>query len=378
MKSNVSISTSYFVLLGLLGAMGPYLTKEFESKDLAFFSLFLSMPALVGLLVTPLWGMLADRYPSTRLWMGMASILVFIGVMGLMTVEGHLLYACMFVYALGRAPLSPLLDAIALDVAKEKYGNLRLWGSIGFMVIMVLCSIIDENFGVSPLYIAMLLSLLLFVLVLRLPTSKRPPSEKILDVVPELMRHRELVCLLFVAALHFSSHAANTSYLALYIESLHSSTLWTGAAITGGIVVEVLVLAFSATLLVRYTPQRLFLAAALLSLFRWVMMYFAMSGVWVFFCQLTHGLTFGLFWIAVVSWVEQITPSGLKNTGQSLLGASVGGIGVALGIFLATQVLEYSVLRDIYILNIVLSFVTLLALGYTWHLSSNNENQPSS
>lgn len=378
MRAHASISVSYFILLGLLGAMGPYLTKEFESRDLAYFSLFLSMPALVGLFVTPLWGMLADRYPNTRLWMGMAAILVFLGIAGLMTAEGGILYACMFLYALGRAPLSPLLDAIALHVAQEKYGSLRLWGSIGFMVIMVLCSWMDEHMAVSPLYIAVVLSLLLFVLVLRLPRTQRPPSEKIWSALPEVIRNRELVLLLLVAALHFSSHAANTSYLALYIESLLSSTLWTGAAITGGIVVEVAVLAFSSKLLGRYSPQELFFSAAVLSFLRWVMMYYATSGFWVFFCQLTHGLTFGLFWIAVVSWIEKITPPSLKNTGQSLLGASVGGIGVALGLFLATQVVEYSVLRDIYILNIFLSFVTLLALGYTWRLSSTNENQHSS
>ena len=40
----------------------------------------------------------------------------------------------------------------------------------------------------------------------------------------------------------------------------------------------------------------------------------------------------------------------------------MGGVGVALGIFLATQVVESSMLRDIYVLNISLGFLTLLAL----------------
>ena len=31
------------------------------------------MPALVELFVTPLWGMLADRFPNIRLWMGLAT-----------------------------------------------------------------------------------------------------------------------------------------------------------------------------------------------------------------------------------------------------------------------------------------------------------------
>ena len=375
MKPRIAISTSYFVLLGLLGAMGPYLTKEFESKNLEYFSLFLSMPALVGLFVTPMWGMLADRFPNIRLWMSLATMCVIGGVIGLMNVHGPLLYACMFLYALGRAPLSPLLDAITLDVVKKDYGSLRLWGSIGFTIIMVLCSFLDEKVGVSPLYVALVLGGMLLVLVSQLPTPQRVQSENIFAQLPAVLQNRELVWLLIASALHFSSHAANTSYLAMYIESLNSSTLWTGAAITGGIVVEVLVLAYSSKLLVRYSPQRLFVMAAVLAFLRWVLMYFALSGWWVFFCQLSHGLTFGLFWIAVVSWIEKITPVDLKNTGQSLLGASVGGVGVALGIFLATRVVESYVLRDIYVLNIGLGFLTLLALGYTWRLSLRDEQE---
>ena len=374
MKPRFAISTSYFVLLGLLGAMGPYLTKEFESKGLEYFSLFLSMPALVGLFVTPIWGMLADRFPNIRLWMGVATLLVMTGVCGLLSFSGDVLYACMFIYALGRAPLSPLLDAITLDVVQKDYGSLRLWGSIGFTVIMVICSILDENIGVSPLYVALLLGIAFLFLVFQLPNSKKIQSENILAQLPQILKNKELVFLLIASALHFSSHAANTSYLAMYIESLNSSTLWTGAAITGGIVVEVLVLAFSSRLLSIYSPQRLFVVAAVLAFIRWVLMYFALSGLWVFFCQLSHGLTFGLFWIAVVSWIEGITPSNLKNTGQSLLGASVGGVGVALGIFLATSVVEATSIQDIFVLNSVLGSLTLLALVYTCRLSSKNVN----
>ncbi|MAA79318.1 MAG: hypothetical protein CL916_08660 [Deltaproteobacteria bacterium] len=377
MKPRGAIATSYFVLLGLLGAMGPYLTKEFESRDLEYFSLFLSMPALVGLFVTPIWGMMADLFPNIRLWMGLATVLVIGGVMGLINVQGPAIYACMFLYALGRAPLSPLLDAITLEIVQKDYGSLRLWGSIGFTVIMVICSLLDENLGLSSLYIALALGGFLLLLVFQLPIPQRVQSENIFSQLPVVLQNRELVCLLLASALHFSSHAANTSYLAMYIESLNASTLWTGAAITGGIVVEVLVLAYSSKLLVRYSPHFLFMVAAFIAFFRWILMYFALSGWWVFLCQLSHGLTFGLFWIAVVSWIERISPAELKNTGQSLLGASVGGVGVALGIFLATRVVESSGLRDIYVLNIFFGFLTLLALGYTWRLSSRNEQQHS-
>lgn len=199
-----------------------------------------------------------------------------------------------------------------------------------------------------------------------------------LQSLPVMIRQKELMLLLGISALHFASHAANITYLAMYIESLSSSTLWTGGAISAGIVVEVGVLATSAFFYRHFSLGQLFVAAAGTALVRWVAMYFATGGLWVLLCQCSHGLSFGLFWIAVVPWVERLSPSNLKNTGQALLSAAVGGIGVGMGIYVGTQVFEAYSIRDIYILNSILSFCTLLSLWYLCRPSSTSAPMHSS
>ena len=378
MRSVYSISCTYFLLLGMLGAMGPYLTKEMDGRSVANLSLLLSMPALIGLVVTPIWGLLADRYSRVRMWMVLAVVLILIGLCGLIVADGWVLYGAMFLYALGRAPLSPFLDAMALHVAKNKYGQLRLWGSIGFMVVLAGCAFLDDIQGASALYVALALGVLLLGTIFSLPTSVTLSSSNILESIPVLLRQRKLMLLLVISAMHFASHAANTSYLAMFIESTGGSTLWTGAAIAAGIVVEIGVLATSTFFYRRCTHFQLFMAAAGISLLRWIAMYFASGGLWITICQSSHGLTFGLFWIAVVPWVETLSPSNLKNTGQSLLGAAVGGIGVGLGIYIGTHIFEAFSLRDIYIFNSFLSLSTLLALWFLCRPSSTNAPMPSS
>lgn len=378
MRTVYSISCTYFLLLGMLGAMGPYLTKEMDGRSVANLSLLLSMPALIGLLVTPVWGVLADRYSRVRMWMVLAVLFILIGLCGLIVADGWVLYGAMFLYALGRAPLSPFLDAMALHVAKNKYGQLRLWGSIGFMVVLAGCAFLDDRQELSALYVALILGLVLLVTLFSLPRSVTLSSSNILESLPVFVRQRELMLLLAIAAMHFASHAANTSYLAMYIESTGASTLWTGAAISAGIVVEIVVLATSAFFYRRFTLFQLFVVAAGIALLRWVAMYFASGGLWITICQSTHGLTFGLFWIAVVPWVETLSPANLKNTGQALLSAAVGGIGVGLGVYIGTHIFEAFSLRDIYIFNSFLSLSTLLALWFLCRPSSTNVPTPSS
>jgi len=56
--------------------------------------------------------------------------------------------------------------------------------------------------------------------------------------------------------------------------------------------------------------------------------------------QASHGLSFGLFWLAAIHLVKEHTPEEARATGQSLLAASVGGIGASIGVYVASMIVE--------------------------------------
>jgi len=259
----------------------------------------------------------------------------------------------MFLFALGRGPVSPFLDSIAVSRSREGYGRLRLWGSIGFMVTIGFCSILERFFSVSTLYVAFFLSFPMLAISGKLSDTKKDSSVDIKQALEQLFRNRELFLLLLAGALHFSAHASNGAFLAIYIEYLKEDTLWTGLAISAGIAVEILILAQAKSLYRRISSPHLFLIAAVVAVIRWIAMYFADSGFWVLICQASHGLTFGFFWLSIVAWVDQISPVELKKTGQSLIGASVGGFGVGGGVYFGEMVFDYFSVRHIYFFNLI-------------------------
>ena len=78
-----------------------------------------------------------------------------------------------------------------------------------------------------------------------------------------------------------------------------------------------------------------------------------------------HGVTFGVFWLAVVRLVNGITPRDLSATGQSLLSTAVGGVGAVVGMYGAGWMVERYSTTDFYAVSIgVAAIATLCSLGF--------------
>ncbi|XP_045109294.1 major facilitator superfamily domain-containing protein 6-A-like [Portunus trituberculatus] len=63
-------------------------------------------------------------------------------------------------------------------------------------------------------------------------------------------------------------------------------------------------------------------------------LYYAISNPWVFLpVELLNGFTFGIFYATMTSYASQVAPPGMQATLQGIVGASFEGIGVAMGGF---------------------------------------------
>ena len=165
---------------------------------------------------------------------------------------------------------------------------------------------------------------------------------------------------LFAAALHFGAHAASGTFLAIHIQSLGIETIWTGISISAGVSLEILLLAKSRTIMNRFSATTLFLSATMLANLRWIGMHYADSGWEIMLCQLSHGITFGLFWIAAISIVSERSPASAPATGQGLLAAAVGGVGSGGGVWLADLAVRVESTRLIYVSAAVAAWLASL------------------
>ena len=99
----------------------------------------------------------------------------------------------------------------------------------------------------------------------------------------------------------------------------------------------------------KYAATSLFLTATVVACFRWVGMHYADTGMEILICQLSHGITFGLFWLAAISIVSERSPRSAPATGQGLLAAAVGGVGSGGGVWLADLAVSFESTQLIYV-----------------------------
>ena len=103
--------------------------------------------------------------------------------------------------------------------------------------------------------------------------------------------------------------------------------------------------------------------ASALAVPRWIVTGASSSGLVLIICQASHGITFGLFWIAAVTLVAQHAPKNAEASAQGLLSAAVGGFGAGIGSLASAWIVEQSSTQMMFWTAAVVSLLaTLMAL----------------
>jgi len=342
----------YLLSFSVFASVGPYLTQELNDRNVSNLGLILALPYLFGLLISPLWAIASDLFQAWGAVLKIASAFSLCGIYILAFLDIRYALLGMAVHALGRCTFAPLIDSLALRSVNgdaKEYGKLRLWGSLGFMLGILFLSATKQWFQWSALTFGAVVSAFFFVVVLFLPPSEQLKTIDYKKALKVIITDKIMGLTLLAAALHFGAHAASGTFLAIHIDSLQIETIWTGVSIAAGVSLEIILLAKSRQIMNHFSATSLFLTATIVACARWIGMHFADTGWEILLCQLTHGVTFGLFWIAAISIVSDRSPDRAPATGQGLLAAAVGGIGSGGGVWLADLAVRLQSTRLIYV-----------------------------
>ncbi|MDG1480176.1 MAG: MFS transporter [Myxococcota bacterium] len=359
------IAALYFASFSVLGAVMPYLALDLKSRGLSGWQLAIAMGMLpLGRLVAgPAWSMLADRLQIHGSVLRIATMLAAAGLMGTSMVLGWWASAALLVLSIGRAPMAPVVDGMALAVLGDdrgSYGRLRRWGSIGFLVSVACVPLLVEHLALGQLTPGIVLAVLTALLTWVLPSPPPSPKRSILPALRVLSRNRSLRWILAASALHFSAHVAATSFLAVHMDALSLASWWAGVALAVGVTVEIGVMSSAGWLLSRFSAERVFLFATALAVVRWLLTSMVDTGPALVACQSLHGITFGAFWISGVALVADRAPKAVATSAQGLLAAAVGGVGSMIGLVGASRVVELMETRWLFICGAGVGSLALL------------------
>jgi MFS transporter, PPP family, 3-phenylpropionic acid transporter len=119
-----------------------------------------AIPAAVTIVGSPAWGLLADRIGDVRAPIVAAAALAL--AVALLLAQGPpiaFLFPGVGMLAVGTSAMAPLLDARtvgALGAARDRYGQARAFGSLGFIVVSIAVGVLVAAHGPRALFAAFL------------------------------------------------------------------------------------------------------------------------------------------------------------------------------------------------------------------------------
>ncbi|MCB9778596.1 MAG: MFS transporter [Alphaproteobacteria bacterium] len=336
------LSLVYLFVIGGTGAWGPFLGLHLEraGHSGAWIGALLALIPLTRILSAPLWAALADRFRRgatlLRLATGLSTLAAVVVTLDRFGTPG--LAVALVAFAFLRAPIGPLLDSAAVQqlVAgggdARDYGRLRLWGSVGFMALAGLASVLvaDADSGRPALWLAVGTWVLATLLTFVMPGPPTAAPAPVLPALRALARAPFLAPLMVGLTLHGAGLAVYDMLLPMHMDGLGLGGGWTGAALGMGIAAEIAIMAVGGRLLQRAPPGPLLVLAALVGAVRWALLAVVTTPWLVVALQASHGIVFGVFWVAGVELMRTQAPAEVRNSAQSLLMISAYGVGSLL------------------------------------------------
>ena len=257
---------------------------------------------------------------------------------------------------MGMSLILPYIEVIALSlIGKESYGRVRLFGSIGFILVaLLLVKFLDTpTTALIFLLIVVAATLLFGYTIAHLDNKKIAEPESIEGKHLSILAHWPLWLGLMLMQVSFGPFY---NFFTIY-ETAHGISLQTTIYLWSfGVIAEIVLFYFQGPLL-KHNLLRLLEFSLLLTIVRWLLTYgFAENLPILYFAQSLHAFSFALFHTAAISYLYALY-SERKLAQQFFFGISYG-LGGFIGAITAGYIYELWPAQ----LFLYAAFIALLAL----------------
>lgn len=328
----------YLFYYAALGALVPYwsLYLHGEGYSAAQIGLLMALPLVSRVVAPNVWGWLADRQRDPMSVVRLAAVsaaLVFCGVF-----IAHSLLALAMVMVgftfFWHASL-PQLEAATLTVLGTDYGRVRLWGSVGFIVVVLgLGALLDHvTLDWIPRTLAILLAgIAVFSFLVKRPVIGEPAPLR-LAFLRRVWRPRVILFLL-ACFLMQASHGPYYTFFSIDLVQHGYSKTAIGALWAFAVLCEIAVFVWGRHLYDRVDLRTLFLCSFAAAVVRWTALSLFIDDPWVVvLAQTLHAATFGLYHGSAIQMAYRHFRGPYRNRGQALYGSAAGAGGAVGSLF---------------------------------------------
>lgn len=330
----------YFWYFAFIGAFLPYFALYLQSIGLSAgrIAVLMSLGQFMRLVAPLLWSWLADsggRRVQVVVASAAASLASFSVVFLTQDFVGLLIgMAVMHFFWSASLPLVEALTLGHLAAHPERYGRIRVWGSVGFIVAVLGVGLLLDAAPIrSQLWVSWVLLLGSLVSALTLTEVKAHAGAAAKPIV-QILRQRKVVFLLGAGMLMSAAHGALYVFYSIHLVAQGYGKTLVGLLWTLGVVAEIFVFLLMPRISRRVSLRHILLGCFALAVLRFLLIGWTVEFIALLvFAQLLHGASFGAHHAATMAALNKWFAASQQARAQALYGSvayGAGGLGGAL------------------------------------------------
>ncbi|OOZ17988.1 MFS transporter [Solemya velum gill symbiont] len=337
------LSAFYFFYFSALGVLAPFWALYLKDSGYTAIQIgeLMAIPMATKMIAPFVWGVIADHTNKRMQIVRSGALAAFLTFLLVFWVSGFWpLAIAMTLFSFFWNAVLPQVEAVTfrhLDQESAMYSRVRVWGSIGFIAMVVgVGYLIDHHGSRVILYTLAVLYAGIWVATQLVP-EESTPAEHEHQHQPRsffsLLKSPPILTFVAACFLMQFSHGAYYTFYTIYMQGFGYSETLIGEMWALGVIAEVvLYIFFMHKLLERFGARTLLIASLAIAGLRWLLIgHFGDSLAILLFAQLLHAATFGSFHAAAIHYVHHAFTHKLQGRGQALYSSISFGAGGAAG-----------------------------------------------
>ena len=333
------LSAYYFAYFAFIGVYSPYFGLYLQSLSFSAWDigLLMSQVQLTRVFGPYLWGLFADRSGQRLLIVRLSGVAALIAFSAFFFIGrfGAVMLA-MAVFSIFWAASLPLVEALTFDHLRDNpahYSRIRLWGSVGFIVVVMgVGALLDQQPMIAVLWIGAAALVCIVLSSLRLPEALPHAPVGAAAALGEVLRQPRVRALLAACFAMAAAHGAFNIFYAIFLAAHGYSKSMVGALFSLGVLAEIVVFFYMSRAMRRFSLRTILLTCFAVAVLRFALLGWGVDSLALMVAtQLMHGLTFGAFHSAAISAINRWFSGPTRSRGQALYSSLSFGAGGLVG-----------------------------------------------
>jgi PPP family 3-phenylpropionic acid transporter len=333
------IAGFYFFYFAFVGMFSPYWSLYLKSISFTAveIAVLMSVQPVMRMVAPSVWGWLADhtgdRLRVVRIAATM-SVLFYLGVFFTTSFWGmFLVLALMGFFWSASMPLVEATTLTYLGKHAARYGRIRSWGSVGFIL-----AVLGLGYAFDYIAIHWLLWAGLFIMLGILTFARQIPATQVLahhtdsHSIMSIVLQPQVLAFFGACFLMSMAHGPYYTFFSIYLVDhgyAKSAVGWLWAL---GVICEIGIFFLMPWLMRRYTLPQILKVSLASAVLRFALIGWAVDTLpLLLLAQALHAITFGAFHATAVALVHHFFRGRHQSRGQALYGSLTYGAGGMLG-----------------------------------------------